>query len=261
VKVYISTDLEGISGVTVWEQTREKTTELYQQARYLLTYEVNAAVEGCIAGGADEIVVLDGHGGGFNFVPDELHPGATYVTGPGRPGVLCGLDESFDAALFLGYHAMAGTPKAVLAHTQSSKSGNRYWYNGRESGEIAQSAIVCGHYDVPVVMVTGDEAACAEAREFLGDGIVTVSVKKGCGITSCLMIPPKRAREMIREAAAEALTRIEQCQPYKIDVPIRARLQFGTQEVAERAGCPLSKRVDDRTFERTIESPLDIVKF
>ena len=102
MKVYISTDLEGISGVTVWDQTRDRTTALYQEARHLLTREVNAAVAGCLAGGADEIVVLDGHGGGFNFVPEELHPDATYVTGPGRPEAHCGLDESCDAVLFVG---------------------------------------------------------------------------------------------------------------------------------------------------------------
>jgi len=261
VKVYISTDLEGISGVTVWEQTRDRTTALYQEARRLLTRDVNAAVEGCLAGGADEIVVLDGHGGGFNFVPEELHPGATYVTGPGRPRTHCGLDETFDAAMFVGYHAMAGTPNAVLAHTQSSKGGNRYWYNGRESGEIAQCASVCGHHDVPVVMVAGDEAACAEARAFLGDGITTVAVKKGFGITCCQMIPPARAREMIEQAAAEALTRIGQCKPYKLDLPIQARLQFATKEIADKANCQLSTRIDDRTFERTIDSQLEIHRF
>lgn len=261
MKVYISTDLEGISGITVWEQTRDRTTPLYEDARRLLTREINAAVEGCLAGGAAHVVVLDGHGGGFNVVPEELHPAATCVTGPGRPASHCGLDESFHAAILLGYHAMAGTPRAVLAHTQSSKSGNRYWYNGRESGEIAQSAIVCGHVGVPVVMVTGDEATCAEAREFLGHAIVTVAVKKGLGITCCEMIPPARARDLIREAAAEALSRIAQCQPYRIDLPIAARLQFATQEIADAANCTLSKRIDDRTFERTIENPLDIHKF
>jgi len=261
VKVYICTDLEGISGVTHWSQTRETTTAAYQHARGLLTREVNACVEGCLDGGAKEVVVLDGHGGGFNFVPDELHPGATYVTGPNRPTPLPGLDGSFDAAVLLGYHAMAGTPRAVLAHTQSSKAGCRYWYNGRESGEIAQSALVCGHFGVPVVMVTGDEAACAEARAFLGDGIVTVAVKKGISITCCEMVPPQRAWEMIRKAAAEALARVGRCKPYTLPFPIQARLSYLTAEIADMAGCRLSKRVDATTFERVIESPLDIVRF
>jgi len=261
VKVYISTDLEGISGVTVWDQTREMTTALYQHARHLLTRDVNAAVQGCLDGGASEVRVLDGHGGGFNFVPDELHPGATYVTGPNRPAMLPGLDASFGAAMLVGYHAMAGTPQAVLAHTQSSKAGSRYWYNGRESGEIAQTALVCGHYGVPVVMVAGDEAACAEARAFLGDGIVAVAVKKGISITSCEMIPPQRAWELIRKGAAEALGRVGQCKPYQIDLPIHARVSYLTREIADGAGGRLSKRVDATTFERVIESPLDIVKF
>jgi D-amino peptidase len=175
--------------------------------------------------------------------------------------MLPGLDETFAAGIILGYHAMAGTPNAVLAHTQSSKAGCRYWYNGRESGEIAQTALVLGHYGVPVVLVTGDEATCAEARAFLGEGIVTVAVKKGISITCCEMLAPQRAWEMIRKAAAEALTRIPQCKPYKIDLPIRARLSFLTAEIADTAGCRLSKRVDATTYERTIESPLDIVRF
>ena len=261
MKVYIATDLEGISGVTVWEQTRDRTTQLYQQARCLLTREVNAAVQGCLHGGATEVIVLDGHGGGFNFVPEEMHTGATWVTGPGRPDAHCGLDATCHAAIFVGYHAMAGTPNAVLCHTQSSLGGNRYWYNGRESGEIAQSAICCGHHGVPVVMVAGDEAACREAREFLGHGIVTVSVKKGLGITCCEMIAPSRAWPMVREAAAEALARVGQVKPYQIAVPIQARIQFGSKEIADKAGCTLSKRVDDTMFERTMESPLEIYRF
>ena len=261
MKIYICTDLEGISGVTHWDQTREMTTALYQHARHLLTQEVNACVQGCLDGGASEVVVMDGHGGGFNFVPDELHPGATYVTGPNRPAMLPGLDESFAAAILLGYHAMAGTPRAVLAHTQSSKAGCRYWYNGRESGEIAQSAAVCGHYGVPVVMVTGDDATCAEAKAFLGEAVATVAVKRGISITCCEMVPPQRAWELIRKAAAESLAHIAQCKPYAIDLPIHARLSYLTAEIADTAGRKLSKRVDATTYERTIESPLDIVRF
>ncbi|NQT54108.1 M55 family metallopeptidase, partial [bacterium] len=165
------------------------------------------------------------------------------------------------AAILLGYHAMAGTPNAVLAHTQSSLSGNRYWYNGRESGEIAQTAAMCGHYGVPVVMVTGDEATCAEARDFLGDATVTVAVKKGLGTTCCQMLAPARARGLIQAAAAAALGRVGQCRPYILDLPIAARLQYATAEIADSARRPHSQRVDDRTFERTIDSPLDILRF
>ncbi|MFW6161434.1 MAG: M55 family metallopeptidase [Planctomycetota bacterium] len=261
MKIYISTDLEGIGGVSVWEQTRDKTTALYQTARRLLTQETNAAVEGCLAGGAEEVVVLDGHGGGFNFVPEELHPGARYVTGPRRPQPYCGLDESVAAAMLVGYHAMAGTPNAVLAHTQSSRSGNRYWYNGQETGEIGQTALICGHYGVPVILVTGDEATCREARAVLGDSVTTVSVKKGLGTTCCEMLAPTRACELVREGAAEAMGRIEEARPYLIDRPIRARLQFATKDIADQACCERSTRIDERTYERTMQTQLEVYQF
>ena len=138
MKIYVITDLEGVSGVCVFEQTRDRTQALYDEARRLLVGEVNAVVQGCLDGGATEVVVLDGHGGGYNFIPEEMHPDAYFVTGVSRPRALCGLDESFDAVALLGYHAMLGTETGVLHHTQSSKNGCRYWYNGRETGEIGR---------------------------------------------------------------------------------------------------------------------------
>jgi D-amino peptidase len=110
-----------------------------------------------------------------------MHPGATYITGKPRPGAgnLTDLDETFDGMVMIGFHAMMGTPDGVLNHTQSSKSENRYWYNGVESGELAQNALIAGHFNVPLIMVTGDEATCREAHQFFGEDIVTVATKKG----------------------------------------------------------------------------------
>lgn len=261
MKIYISTDLEGISGVCVFEQTRDRTSPHYEHARHLLMADISAAVQGCLDGGAKEIVVSDGHGGGFNFVPDEMHPGALYFTGVDRPGTACAFDDSFDGAILLGYHAMNGTATGVLHHTQSSKAECKYWYNGRESGEIAQSAIVFGHFGVPVVMVTGDDATCAEARDFLGKEVVTVSVKRGYSRQCAVLVPPQRAHKMIRAGAKKAMRHVKKCKPYKIDFPAEGRLQLGTKELADQKKPNLSKRVDDVTFVATFESPLDIYKF
>jgi D-aminopeptidase/GNAT superfamily N-acetyltransferase len=261
LKVYITTDLEGISGVTVFEQTRDPNPKLRDEALELLMGDVNAAVQGCLDGGATQVVVLDGHGAGLNFIPSKMHPGAHYVTGIHRPEGMCGLDETFDAMVLVGYHAMMGTDRAILHHSQSSKTENRYWYNDVEMGEIGQEAIFAGHYGVPIVMVTGDKAACEEAHALLGKEITTVAVKEGYGRQCGKLVPPQRAHEMIQEGAKRALGCIGRCKPYAFSLPIHARLQFGTKDFADDFTPKLSKRVDDRTFEATFGSALDILGF
>ena len=260
MKIYIVTDLEGISGICTFGQTREPGP-LREEARHLLMGDVNAAVQGCFDGGATEIVVLDGHGGGFNFIPEEMHPDAYFVTGVQRPRVALGANESFDAGMLVGTHAMMGTETGMLHHTQSSISESRFWYNGVETGEIGQAAILAGHFDLPVVLVTGDQAGCKEAHRMLGEEIVTVSVKEGYARQCGKLVPPKRAREMIREGAREAMGRIDRCRPYKPDLPIHGRVQFGSKEIADRFEARRSTRIDERTFEATFERALDVLWF
>jgi len=263
LRVYICTDLEGISGVIVWEQTRDQTSAMYQEARRLLMGDVAAAVEGCLEGGATDIVVGDGHGGGFNFLPELMHPGARYLTGRSRPPLAqrLSLYEGYDAGILLGYHAMAGTADGLLRHTQSSKGGNQYWYNGRESGEIAQTSLVLGHFGTPVVMVTGDAAACREATQFLGEGPVTVSVKEGYSAEYGLLLAPEAAHETIRAGACRAMGQVAQCRPYAIDLPIRGRLRLPDKSKADGFSPSRGTRVDDYTFEATFDSALEIYSF
>jgi len=261
MRVYIVTDLEGVSGICLFEQTREKVPPLYEEARFLLTREVNAAVQGCLDAGAEEVVVLDGHGGGFNFVPEEMHPEAYFVTGPVRPHPLLGLDESFGAVLCVGFHAKLGTPDGVLHHTQSSKAETRYWYNGIEMGEIGQVALMAGHYGVPVAMVSGDLAACREARELLGEDVVTVVVKEGYSRHCAKMLPPKRAREEIRRGAREAVEKASSLKPFRLPLPIEGRLAFGKEEYAGKFKPKRARKVDDLTFVATFHSALEILEF
>jgi D-amino peptidase len=177
VKVYIVTDMEGVAGIVRWEQCRVGTPE-YLAALPLLIGEVNAAVEGAFAGGASNVLVNDGHNGGYNFTYayPGLDPRASYLTGPARPKMLCGLDDSFDAVMMVGSHPMAGTQVGNLAHTQSSKTVARYCVNGRPTGEIGQAAIIAGHYGVPLVFVSGGYAATEEARALVGN-VETAAVK------------------------------------------------------------------------------------
>jgi D-amino peptidase len=224
-KIYIVTDLEGISGVFQFAQTREPHTPLNERAREYFMGDVGAVVRGLKKAGAGEIVVLDGHGSQA-VVPELMTPGAKYITGTPRPGFLVGLDKTFSGLILLGYHAMMGTPDGVLNHTQSSKSENRYWYNGVESGELAQCALIAGHFGVPPIMVTGDEATCREAHKFFGPSCVTVAVKRGIARESAELYPFAETRRALYEGAVKAVAAIPNCKPYRIQMPIKAKMQY-----------------------------------
>ena len=233
-KIYILTDLEGASGVYKFAQTREPGP-LNDQAKEYLMGDIAAVVRGLRDGGATEIIVLDGHGSQA-FVPHLMEPGAKYITGLPRPSVMPLLDESFAGMVQLGAHAMMGTPDGVLCHTQSSRNENRYWYNGVESDEIAQVALYAGAFGVPTIMVTGDEAACREARQFFGPEVVTVAVKVGLARESAVLFPFEETRKALYEGAKEAMTRIGRCKPYVIDTPIKAKKQWLTFETPDGPG-------------------------
>ena len=224
MKVYISTDLEGATGVYRFDQTREKGSPLNIQAVRFLMRDVAAVVQGLREGGAAEIVVMDGHGPGcsFMYALEEMVAGARYLTGVPRPRPFYPLDETFDGVVLLGYHAMNGTPDGVLHHTQNSKMEAKYWYDGVERGEIFQHAVVAGHYDVPVMLVTGDTATCREARELLGEGLPTVAVKEGIARQTAILIPPDETREMLAEGGRRAMAALPKLRPYKIKLPCHA---------------------------------------
>ncbi len=225
MKLLILTDLEGVGGVVRSDQTKIKTSAseenyfYYQDGRRLLTGEVNAAVQGALDGGATEIVVWDGHGRGFNFVIEDLHPGAEYVIGGGTRQWFP-VDASYDAVAFVGCHAMAGTPNAVLEHTQSYDVVS-YWVNGVEMGEIGQAAVLAGIYDVPMIFVSSDDAGCAEAKKLIGEHIVAVSVKSGLAREGARLKAPARCRALIQEGMKDALALVgrPETKPYKVTPP------------------------------------------
>jgi D-amino peptidase len=224
-KIYVNTDLEGISGVYKFSQTRETTTALALQAREYFMGDLAAVIRGLRDGGATEILVLDGHGNQA-VIPHLMAPGAKYITGKPRPRGLYGLDETCAGMVLVGFHAMMGTPDGVLNHTQSSKTENRYWYNGVESGEIAQEAIMAGHFGVPPIMVTGDEATCREAEKFFGKSCVTVPVKKGLAREAAVLYPFEETRQALYEGAKRAMAAIPDCKPYRVEAPIKAKKEY-----------------------------------
>ncbi|MBM3333326.1 M55 family metallopeptidase [Candidatus Sumerlaeota bacterium] len=251
-KIYIVTDLEGISGVFRFAQTRETTTPLAIQAREYFMGDVAAVVRGLRDGGATEIVVLDGHGN-MALIPHLMEPGAKYITGRPLPKGVWRPDESYAGLVLLGFHAMKGTEDGVLNHTQSSRTENRYWYNNVESGELAQSAAIAGHFGVPPILVTGDEATCREAEKFFGKACVKVAVKKGLGRESAVLYPFEETRRLLYKGARRAMAAIPKCKPYTIQTPIKAKRE---NLVFDSAG--KSKLV---TKEGTIPDVLNLLNF
>jgi len=252
VRIYIVTDLEGASGVYQFAQTRE-AGPLNDKAKEYLMGDIAAVVRGLRAGGATEVVVLDGHGSGA-FVPHLMEAGAKYITGRPRSGPLTDLDNSFTGMVQVAAHAMNGTADGVLCHTQSSKTENRYWYNGVESGEQAQCAAIAGGYGVPTIMVTGDEAACREAHKFFGPDCVTVAVKRGISREAAELYPFDEVRQALYQGAKRAVAAIPRCRPYKPSVPIQAKKEYLVFDEQGKPG-----RVVTR--EGTIDDVLKLLSF
>lgn len=217
VKIYVNTDLGGFSSVYKSDLTCEKDTPLNIQACEYFTDAVAAVIRGLRDGRATGVVVLDGHGFGA-VIPQMMVTGAIYITGRPRPGAgnLSALDSSFAGMVCIGFHAMMGTPDGVLNHTQNSKSENLYWYNGVESGEMAQNALIAGYYGIPLIMVSGDEATCREGRNFFGNNIVTVTVKKGSPLEAATLYPFEETLKVLNEGAKRAAGIIRLSKPYKI---------------------------------------------
>jgi D-amino peptidase len=244
MRVHVISDMEGVAGIVKWGQTGGDS-QLYQEGRVLYTEEINAAVRGAKAAGATEIVVMDCHGAGgdwtFNsLVPDLLDPDCEYVVQDEWTEYTDFLEQGCDAALFVGMHAMAGSPDGVLSHTVSGEAWQNLRFNGTLVGETGINAALCGHWGVPVLLVTGDRAVCAEASALLGDGLTTVEVKVGLGRFSARQKTPRRARELIEEGAKRALADLDVVSPYDPGRPCEIEIDFATpdrlREYANRKG-------------------------
>jgi D-amino peptidase len=223
VKVFLSTDMEGTAGVVDWEQCTGTGPEA-QAGRRLLLAEVNAAIDGAVEGGASEVVVNDSHSAMRNLPPEELAAGASYISGQHKPlYMMQGLDESFDACLFVSYHGSVGAP-AGLSHTYSPRAVTEVRLDGQVTGEAGINALVAAHYDVPVVLVTGDDCACAETARLI-PGIRTAVVKRHVSRVAAQSLHPLRARELIRAEARAAVAALPaaapSCEPGVLDVSVR----------------------------------------
>jgi D-amino peptidase len=252
MKILIMTDLEGISGVDTMEMVSEVGTPEHRFALERLMLDVNAAVDGAFEGGATKVYVRDGHGGANNFIKEMLDSRAVEAEDSESWQELIRNGE-IDAYMEVGAHAMAGTINGFLDHTQSSKSWYNYIVNGRRSGEIAQGAIFVGAFDVPFVMVSGDQAACVEARAFLGD-IECAVVKYGIGRNSARLVNLNEALERIKKAAKDSLKLIGKIKPYKPILPLEIKLELCRSDMCDEfmKRCNDVERLDARAVRKLV---------
>jgi D-amino peptidase len=246
MKIYIMTDLEGVAGVQRWTQTREPGPQ-NEQATYLLTAEVNAAVDGILdVEPHAEVVVWDGHGSGGIDV-ERLHADVLFIPrGPIAPPYF--LDEGVDALFFVGQHAMAGTPDAPLSHTYSSKTIEYYKLYGIMMGEFGCRAGLAGSLGIPTVFISGDDKAVAEARALV-PGIYGAAVKEGRGIEMAIHLSPPRARQLIREVAAEVTGHIDEIAPFVLEPPYTQEIRLlKNVDVSRYRHLPNVRQLDERTF-------------
>lgn len=246
LKVYISADLEGISGVVGREQTGESPE--FEAARALMAGEVNAAVDGAFAAGATEVVVNDSHGDMRNLGASAVDQRALLVSGSPKPlSMVEGIDGTFAAAMFVGYHARVGTP-GVMSHTYMGAVVYDALVNGTPVGETAINAAVAGTFGVPVAMVSGDSRLVEEARSFLGP-IEAAAVKEPLSSLAAKCLSPERARSLIRETAERAVRRRGEFKPFTFQPPVRIEVSFLRSTMAEAASLvPGTRRVDERTL-------------
>ena len=260
MKILIACDMEGISGVTSFEQVDPSTVE-YQRFRRLMTGDVNAAIAGAYEAGADEVVVTDGHWFGSNILVEELDRRARLNTGGPAPlAMVQGVDAGVDAAFFVGYHARAGSQNAILDHTWSSSKVANLWLNGLLVGETGLNSSLCGYFNVPVLLVTGDQAVCEEARLWLTD-VTTVAVKQASGRHAAEVLPPAVTAELIQAGARAALERYKaEGLPRLVELmtPIKVTVEFIYADMADRAALyPHATRLDGRKLEFTCDSMLE----
>ncbi|MBP7707990.1 MAG: M55 family metallopeptidase [Candidatus Aminicenantes bacterium] len=258
LKVFISVDMEGVAGLIHWDETSEGGAD-YGLFRRLMTEEANAAVAGALDAGASEIVVRDAHGSARNILPDLLRPEARLIREWNSPlSMMEGIDKTFDAVVFVGNHARAGTPNAVLKHTMSLSLFDVI-LNGVRLPEAAWNAAIAGYFDVPVVFLSGDSAVCKQIQEIIGP-IETAAVKDAMG-PAASMLHPSKAQDMIRKGVTAALRNLKAYKPYKPSAPYKLEIVFTDENLARRASyVPGADRTGERSVAFTAADFMDIVK-
>ncbi|MCK6256087.1 M55 family metallopeptidase [Fictibacillus sp. KIGAM418] len=260
MKIFISADMEGISGVATNMQL--KKNDEYQRFRKLMTQDVNAAIAGAFEGGATEVTVADGHGNMSNLLVEELDERARLVSGNNR--VLCqlsGLDESFDGIMFVGHHGReAGSERAVISHTLAGVAVGEMKINGKIVGETEMNAGAAGSFGVPAILATGDDAYVEEVMETLPD-IEGAVVKYAVDRFAAELIHPVKARQIIREKAMRGVQRAKEIPPYTVEGPITFEIEFkGPNQALMTTTLPTVELIGPKRIQFTCEDYITAYK-
>ena len=261
MKIYISADMEGVVGVVTNEQLGPQGFE-YARFREFMTQEVNAAIEGALAAGATEIVVSDSHGNGQNLLIEKLPKDVMIVRAWPRPLMMMqGIDETFAGAIFIGYHTATTNSQGVRAHTISSARLADVRLKGVSVSEAGLNAAIAGHFNVPVIMVSGDDAVVKETQALLGE-VEGAVVKWSSGFHSAKTMTPEASYQLIREKAKRAVGRIKDFKPYKIAPPIQLDVRFKNYRPSEMLSyLSIVERTDAHSIRFTGKDMVEVSKF
>ena len=249
MKVIISVDMEGISGIVDGSMTGRDKHD-YGKGRALMVADVNATIEGILdIDPKAEIVVSDAHGGMINIDPEELNEAAVLVRGTPKPLTqIAGVDDSFDAAMFVGFHSKKGTLHGIISHTISGRSIESVTVNGLEVGETGINGAIAGHYGIPFVFVSGDKAVTLEAKA-LNPEVEVAAVKEGIGRTAAKCLHPAIARKLIKEKAAKGLRNLSKMKPLRFESPVEVVVRYTNARMADAVSfMPSAERLDGKTI-------------
>ncbi len=261
MKIYISADMEGVVGVVTNEQLGPQGFE-YARFREFMTQEVNAAIEGAVAAGATQIVVSDSHGNGQNLLIEKLPKDILLVRSWPRPLMMMqGIDETFAGAIFIGYHSATTNSQGVRAHTISSARLADVRLKGISMSEAGLNAAIAGHFNVPVIMISGDDVVVKETQALLGD-VEGAVVKWASGFHSAKTMMPEASYQLIREKVQKAVGRIKDFKPYKLTAPIQLDVRFKNYRPSEVLSyLSIVERTDAHSIRFTGKDMIEVSKF
>lgn len=253
--IYIMTDIEGISGVYCREQSNT-TGPRYAEGKKFMTRDINIVASACKSAGVEKVYVHDCHSIGCSVIWEQLSDDIDYIiSGRVAKGRYAEIIKECDAVILLGYHAMAGTDVGMLNHSYNGMLYQNLWLNGKKIGEIGVDSAIAGEKGVPVIMVTGDDYACKEAREFI-PGVVTAEVKKATSEVGALLLPPAKAEKVLREKTAEAIENIDNVKPVVHKGVVEFTVELVQRNTATNLGNgkPYFTQIDGRTYKVTADS-------